>query len=159
MFWKEKSKIWKHLFLRTGVTFQSNLKKILVHKFQKALTWGLSEGTCWGSPSAGWKRISRHRAFQKGVSLLRTKSRDNMGTASAVDWSPNGLGRVNSFRELTAHFYSLKIKEIPTGRLLSGDWLGRYRCLLEWASLPNLESGSLLVMIRGLLATVTKGLN
>ena len=90
------------------------------------------------------------------MSLLRTKSRDK-GVLWAQRVTSSQAGRVNSFRELTAHFYSLKIKEIPTGRLLLGDWLGRYRCLLEWASLPNLESGSLLVMIRGLLATVTKG--
>ena len=32
----------------------------------------------------GWKRISRHRAFQEGGTLLRTKSRDKAGTASAV---------------------------------------------------------------------------
>ena len=31
----------------------------------------------------GWKRISRHRVLQKGVSLLRTKSRDNVGTVGA----------------------------------------------------------------------------
>ena len=38
--------------------------------------------------------------------------------------------------------------------------LGTIACLLEWASLPNLESGSLLVMIgKGLMATVTKGLS
>ena len=120
------------------------------------LSWRIH---CHGNPSAGWKRISRHRAFQKGVSLLRTKSRDNVGTVSAVDWSPNILGRVNSFPEPTAHFHSLKIQRSPAGRLSLGDWLGRYRCLLDWASLPNLESGSLLVMIRGLLATVTKGLD
>ena len=30
-------------------------------------------------PNMGWKRSSRHRAFQKGVSLLRTKSRASAG--------------------------------------------------------------------------------
>ena len=30
-------------------------------------------------------------------------------------------------------------------------------CLLEWASLPNWESGSLLVMIRGLLERLQRG--
>ena len=35
---------------------------------------------------------------------------------------------------------------------------GTVGCLLEWTSLSNWESGSLLVMIRGLLARVTKGL-
>ena len=33
----------------------------------------------------GWKRISRHRVLQKRVSLLRTKSRDKVGTASVGD--------------------------------------------------------------------------
>jgi len=31
----------------------------------------------------GWKRISRHRILQEGVSLLRTKSRDNVGILKA----------------------------------------------------------------------------
>ena len=31
------------------------------------------------------KRISRYRTFQKGVGLLRTKSRGNIDIASAVD--------------------------------------------------------------------------
>lgn len=39
---------------------------------------------CSSSLSAGWKRISRHRAFQKGVSLLKTKSRERVGPASAA---------------------------------------------------------------------------
>ena len=33
---------------------------------------------------AVWKRISRHRAFHQGVSLLRTKSRDNVGAVSTA---------------------------------------------------------------------------
>ena len=44
-----------------------------------------------------WKRISRHRAFQKGVSLLRTKSRDKVGTVSAVGRPPDRPQRVDSF--------------------------------------------------------------
>ena len=44
-----------------------------------------SNGTyCPGSLSTGGKRISGPRAFQKGVSLLRTKSRDNMGIESVA---------------------------------------------------------------------------
>ena len=42
--------------------------------------------SCWACLSTGWKRISRNRALQKGVSLLRTKSRDKVGTVSAVGW-------------------------------------------------------------------------
>ena len=42
-------------------------------------TKGCLAGT-YGSPHVGWKRISRHRVLQKGVSLVRTKGRDNMGT-------------------------------------------------------------------------------
>ena len=41
-------------------------------------------GFCHGSLTVGWKRISRHRVFQKAVRLLRTKSRDNVGVASTV---------------------------------------------------------------------------
>ena len=39
---------------------------------------------CRGSQSGGWKRISRHRVLKKRVSLLRTKSRDNVGAVSIV---------------------------------------------------------------------------
>ena len=114
-------------------------------------------GNCWGSLNAGWKRISRHRAFQKGVKLLRTKSKDKVGTVSTVGRPPDRLGKADSFHGLIANFYSFKTKKIPAGRLVLGDWLGHYRewtsigsgHLLEWASLPNWESGSLLVMIRG----------
>ena len=48
-------------------------------------------------PNVGWKRSSRHRSFQKGVSLLRTKSRDHVGTASAVGWPPDRPGRISAF--------------------------------------------------------------
>ena len=37
-----------------------------------------------GSPNTGWKRIFRHRVLHKGLSLLQTKNRNNVGTASAV---------------------------------------------------------------------------
>ena len=116
-------------------------KKFWYTNFKKALTWGLSEGSVEAVQAQVGKEFPDTEHF------------------SAVDWSPNILGRVNSFPEPTAHFHSLKIQRSPAGRLSLGDWLGRYRCLLDWASLPNLESGSLLVMIRGLLATVTKGLD
>ena len=86
---------------------------------------------CWGSPSMGWKRISRHRVFQKGVSLLRTKSRDNVGTVIAVGWPPDRPGKVESFCGLIANFYSLKTKKIPAGMLALGDWLGCYKVLAE----------------------------
>ena len=36
---------------------------------------------------------------------------------------------------------------------------GAIVCLLEWASLPNWESGSLFVMIRGLWARLQRGLS
>ena len=115
----------------------------------------------WRHLSSGWSRISRHRVLQRGVSLLRTKSGDKVGTASAADRQIlTDQGKSTVFTELIAKFYSLKTKKIPAGRLALGDWLGgAIGCLLEWASLPNWESVSLLVMIRGLLAMVTKGLN
>ena len=62
-----------------------------------------------------WKRISRHRAFQKEVSLLRKKSRDNEGTPSAAGRPPDRPGRVDSFRGLVANFYSLKTKFLLEG--------------------------------------------
>ena len=75
----------------------------------------------------GWKRISRHSILQKGVSLLRTKSRYKVGIVSTVGQPPEGPGRADSFRGLVTNFYSLKIEKIPAGRLVLGDWSGRYR--------------------------------
>ena len=71
----------------------------------------------------GWKRISRHKAFQKGGSLLRMNCRDNVDPASTVSQPPDRLGRLNSFPGLVVNFYNLKTKKIPAGRLA----LGRYR--------------------------------
>ena len=84
---------------------------------------------CCSSLMAGWKRLSRHGAFQKGVSLLRTKNRDNESTASTADHPSDRQreptlgqlkGRVDAFRELSASFYSLKIKKTPAGRVALG---------------------------------------
>ena len=69
--------------------------------------FGFTSADCWSSLSTGWKRISRHRAFQKGMSLLRTKSWDNMGTASTAGWPPDRPGRIDSFCGLIANVYSL----------------------------------------------------
>lgn len=54
-----------------------------------------------------WKRISRYRAFQKGVNLLRAESRDKIMWALWAQWAcrpPDRLGRVDSFHELIANF-------------------------------------------------------
>ena len=48
---------------------------------------------CHGSPSAGWKRVSRHRAFQMGVSSLRINSRGNVGAATQRADFPTELGK------------------------------------------------------------------
>ena len=63
----------------------------------------------------GWKRISRHRAFQKGVSLLKTKGRDKAGTASATGPHLHRPGDADSFHGLIANFYSLKAKLLLDG--------------------------------------------
>ena len=81
----------------------------------------------------GWERISRHRVFQKGMNLLRTESRDNEGTSSTEanlrtdqgETSSQFLWLLNWLLRLVANFYSLKTKEIPTGRVALGDWLWR----------------------------------
>ena len=65
------------------------------------------------------------------MSILRTKSRDKVGTESAVGQPPDRPGRVDSFCGLRAKFYSLKPKKIPAGRLVLGDWLGGYRVFAE----------------------------
>ena len=50
---------------------------------------------CCGSPSAGCKRISRYRVLQKRMSLLWTKSRDNVGAVSTAGQPPDRPGRVD----------------------------------------------------------------
>ena len=64
------------------------------------------------------------RAFQKGVSLLRKKSRDKVDRVSTAGQPPDRPGRVDSDHEFIASVYSLKKKKIPAGRLALGDWLG-----------------------------------
>ena len=55
-----------------------------------------------GSPSVGWKNILRHRVFQKGVSLLRTNSRDAVGAMGTVGSSPEAVRTVGQLKgELT----------------------------------------------------------
>ena len=79
----------------------------------------------------GWKRIAKHRAYQRGVSLLRTKSRDNVGTASAAGRPPDRQGRADHFLWLVDSFYSLKTKNIPVGRMALGGSLGQSRTRLK----------------------------
>ena len=67
------------------------------------------------------------RVLQKGVSLLRTKSRENVGTVTAAGQPPDRPGKVNAFHGLD-NLYSFKI---IAGRLALGDWLGHY-CLPWW---------------------------
>ena len=51
---------------------------------------------------------------------------------------PDRPGRVDSYCELIANFYSLKTKKISAGRLALDDWLGCYRVDI----LPNMEFGN-----------------
>ena len=109
------------------------------------------EVVTWGNQNTGWKRISRYRSFQKGVSLLRAGSRDKEGTANSVGQSPDRPGKVESFHGLLANFYSLQVEQYVIGLVATG-WL------LGWAFLPKLRSGSPLVMIRGALCNSYKGI-
>ena len=98
-------------------------------------------------------------AFQKEVSLLNRKNRDNkLGTASTAGWPDRpGSGQFST----GTNFYSFKTEKIPAGKLVLGDWLGRYRvttrvgffffCLTWGQKACWWWSG-------GLLAMVTKGL-
>ena len=78
----------------------------------------------YGSPKAGWKRISRHRALQKGVNLLRTKSRDNVEAVNTAGRPLDKPGKVDMFYGVLANFYSLKTKKILARRVALNDWLG-----------------------------------
>ena len=73
---------------RTGVFLDWKMEQRQYHSQNRELEKGVDLGgrrIIEAVQAQSWKRISRHRAFQKGVSLLRTKSRDNVGTVSAVD--------------------------------------------------------------------------
>ena len=45
-----------------------------------------------------WKIISKHRTFQKGGDLLRTKSKDEVGTMNAAGRPPDRPRKADSFR-------------------------------------------------------------
>ena len=72
------------------------------------------------------KNFQTYSVSEGSEFLLRTKSRDNVGTVNAVGRPPDRGGKADSFHELIANFYSLKTKKIPAGRLALGDGLGRY---------------------------------
>ena len=89
------------------------------------------------------------QSVSEGVRLLRAVSRP-----------PDRPGRVSAFCGLAASFYSLKTKKNPAARLALGDWFGHYRVITGMGFFwPNLGSRNLLVMIKGALAMVTKGLS
>lgn len=44
---------------------------------------GNSPTNCYGNPNPSWQRISWHRVFQKGVRLLRARSKDNQGSPTS----------------------------------------------------------------------------
>ena len=110
-----------------------------------------------------WKRISRHRAFQKRVNLLRAKTIGKIMWALWAQWAgrpPDRPGKVDSFHELIANFITSrqkKKKKNPAGRLALGDWGAIRGLLLEWASLTSLEFGSLLLMNRGFWQWLQRG--
>ena len=91
------------------------------------------------------------------MSLLRKKSRDKVDRVSTVGQPPDRPGRVDGDHEFIANFYSLKKKKIPAGRLTLGDWLGHYGVFTAVGIFALFGVRNLLVMIRGLLAIVTKG--
>ena len=59
------------------------------------------------------------------MSLLRTKSRDNLRTTGIAGQLLDRPGRADSFRGLVADFYNLKMKKTPAGRLVLDDWLAQ----------------------------------
>ena len=50
----------------------------------------------------GWKRISRHRTFQKVMSLFGAKDRDSVHTERTAGQAPYRRGRVDVFHGLGA---------------------------------------------------------
>ena len=62
---------------------------------------------CCCSLAVGWKITSRHISFQKGVSLSKTRSRDNEGTANVAAWPPDRPRRADTFYGLVAIFFNI----------------------------------------------------
>ena len=62
-----------------------------------------------------WLEKNFQTQYQKGMGLLRIKSRENVVAASTEGrgWPPDRLAGVDAFSGLVANFYSLKIKKIP----------------------------------------------
>ena len=150
------------LFLSANILFSTSLisAAILIIYLFSFVNFGLIFlfSFCHGSLNTVWKRISRH-SIAEGSELIKSKEQDKEGTESSEDWPPDRPGRVNSSCGLVANFYSLKANKIHAVRLALGDWWGHCRVSTEVGLLPNLESGSLLLMIRGLLSTVTQRLS
>ena len=98
---------------------------------------------CHRNPRAGWKRASRHRAFQMGVSLLRVNSRGNVGAANTAGWLPDRTGKATTSwagGDLAAagNFYSLKTEMFPAGgwrQVIGQDAIG---WAPRWAFCPML---------------------
>ena len=55
------------------------------------------------------------------------KNKEQRSSGHFERTTPDRPGRVDSFCELVANFYSHKTKKIPAGRLALGDCLGCYR--------------------------------
>ena len=99
------------------------------------------------------------RAFQKGVYLLRAKSRDSVGTVSTAGQPLGRPGKINAFGGLVVNVDSLKMKKIPVGMLALGDWLGHYRVTTGVDIFAYYGIRKPTGHIGGLLAPVTKGLS
>ena len=56
-----------------------------------------------------------------------------------------------------ANLYSLKAKKVPGGRLALDDWLGDYWVTTGVDTFANLESGSLLLVMRGSFGNIYRG--
>ena len=70
--------------------------------------------------------------------------------------TPDRPGTVDSFHELIVNFYNLKTKFLLEGWCQVIGW-GSIGCLLEWASLSNCESGSLLVVLMSFWQQLQRG--
>ena len=74
-----------------------------------------------------WTRVGKKfpdRILQKGVSLLRTKSRDNVGTEDTVGWPPDWPGRGDrtpSKQQPGSTFHVANFHNFKTKLLLEGQ--------------------------------------
>ena len=89
--------------------------------------------------------------FRARLGHLRT---DRLPTPVFLGFPGGSPGKESN---CNANLYSLKAKKVPGGRLALDDWLGDYWVTTGVGTFANLESGSLLLMMRVSFGNIYRG--